>query len=83
MDNRYRRDHGMAYFSDESVVAEQMVTKQLIREYNQVMPFEPEKGMECLNKTGMVHGKSVYFEPPFHCEYGSHITLGDNFYANA
>ena len=82
MDNRYRRDHGMAYFSDESVMAEQMVTKRLIREYNQVMPFEPEKGMECLNKTGMVHGESVYFEPPFHCEYGSHITVGENFYAN-
>jgi len=45
MDNRYRRDHGMAYFSDESVMAEQMATKKLIREYNQVMPFEPEKGM--------------------------------------
>ena len=60
-----------------------METKKLIREYNQVMPFEPEKGMECLNKTGMVHGESVYFEPPFHCEYGSHITLGENFYANA
>ena len=29
MDNRYRRDHGMAYFSDESIVAEQMVTKNL------------------------------------------------------
>ena len=83
MDNRYRRDHGMAYFSDKSVMAEQMVTKKLIREYNQVMPFEPEKGMECLNKTGMVHGESVYFEPPFHCEYGSHIILGENFYANA
>ena len=79
MDNRYRRDHGMAYFSDKSVMAEQMVTKKLIREYNQVMPFEPEKGMECLNKTGMVHGESVYFEPPFHCEYGSHIILGEIF----
>ena len=39
MDNRYRRDHGMAYFSDESVMAEQMATKKLIREYNQVSIF--------------------------------------------
>ena len=82
MDNRYRRDHEMAYFSDENVMAEQLVVKKAIREYNTVMPFEVEKGMQCLDRTGMKHGKNVYFEPPFHCEYGSHIELGENFYAN-
>ena len=82
MDNRYRRDHGMAYYSDESIVAEQLVTKRLIREYNFLMPFEMEKGIECLNKAGIIHGKNVYFEPPFHCEYGKHIKVGENFYAN-
>lgn len=82
MDNRYRRDHEMAYFSDESVMAEQLVVKKAIREYNTVMPFEVDKGMQCLDRTGMKHGKNVYFEPPFHCEYGSHIELGENFYAN-
>ena len=46
MDNRYRRDHEMAYFSDESVMAEQLVVKKAIREYNTVMPFEVEKGMQ-------------------------------------
>lgn len=82
MDNRYRRDHGMAYYSDESIVAEQLVTKRLIREYNFLMPFDMEKGIECLNKAGIIHGKNVYFEPPFHCEYGKHIKVGENFYAN-
>ena len=28
MDNRYRRDHEMAYFSDESVISEQLETKK-------------------------------------------------------
>ena len=46
------------------------------------MPFEPEKGMACLNAIGMKHGENVYFEPPLHCEYGSHIEIGENFYAN-
>ena len=82
MDNKYRRDHGMAYYSDESILAEQLATKRAIREYNMVMPFEPEKGMECLNKAGIIHGNSIYFEPPFHCEYGKHIIVGENFYAN-
>lgn len=82
MDNRYRRDHEMAYYSDESVIAEQKEAKRAIREYNTVMPFEPERGLKCLDAAGIVHGKNVYFEPPFHCEYGTHITLGENFYAN-
>ena len=82
MDNRYRRDHEMAYFSDETVIAEQLKTKKAIREYNSVMPFDLKKGLECLDRTGLAHGKNVYFEPPFHCEYGNHITVGENFYAN-
>ena len=82
MDNIYRRDHGMAYISDDAVLAQQKETKKMIREYNQVMPFEPEKGMACLNRTGMKHKKNVYFEPPFYCEYGSHIEVGESFYAN-
>lgn len=82
MDNRYRRDHEMPYYADESVIADQTRAKKAVREYNQVMPFEPEKGLTCLNNAGIQHGKNVYFEPPFHCEYGFHITLGEDFYAN-
>ena len=36
MDNRYRRDHEMAYFSDESVISEQLETKKAVKEYNDV-----------------------------------------------
>ena len=75
MDNRYRRDHQMPYYTDESVIKEQLALKKIIREYNTVMPFDPERGMQLLDLTGMQHGKGVYFEPPFHCEYGSHITV--------
>lgn len=82
MDNRYRRDHEMPYYADEKVTAEQIETKKAIREYNRVMPFEPEKGLACLDSAGIRHKGHAYFEPPFHCEYGSHIALGENFYAN-
>lgn len=83
MDNRTRRDKGMAYFSDASVMEEQSKTKRAIRRYNECMPFDTEQGMECLEEAGIRHKGSMYFEPPFHCEYGTHIELGDNFYANA
>ncbi len=45
LDNRYRRDHQMAYYTDESVVKEQLILKKIIREYNTVMTFDPEQGV--------------------------------------
>lgn len=82
MDNRYRRDHGMAYYSDESVLREQLAAKKEIRKYNTVMPFDPKEGMTCLERAGIKHRGKVYFEPPFYCEYGTHIEVGESFYAN-
>lgn len=82
MDNRYRRDHEMACFSDESVTSEQLETKKAVKEYNAVMPFDMKKGMDCIARTGIKHKENIYFEPPFHCEYGNHIEVGENFYAN-
>lgn len=82
MDNRYRRDHEMAYFSDESVTSEQLETKKAVKEYNAVMPFDMKKGIDCIARTGIKHKENIYFEPPFHCEYGNHIEVGENFYAN-
>ncbi len=40
------------------------------------MPFELEKGMECLERAGIKHKENVYFEPPFYCEYGTILKLG-------
>lgn len=82
MDNVYRRDHEMPYIADDAVTSQQKETKKAIREYNETMPFELEKGMECLERAGIKHKENVYFEPPFYCEYGNHIEVGENFYAN-
>ena len=83
MDNRTRRDKGMAYFADESVVKEMYKAKRAIRKYNECMPFDVEKGMQYLKEAGIKHKEKLYLEPPFHCEYGTHIEVGENFYANA
>ena len=82
MDNRRRRDSGMAYFADESVTAEMVTAKKAVRKYNECMPFDVEQGEKYLNEAGIRHKGSVYFAPPLHCEYGSHIEIGEGFYAN-
>ena len=46
MDNIYRRDHEMAYISDDAVVAQQKETKKAVREYNEAMCRPPRpRGM--------------------------------------
>lgn len=72
----------MAYFADESVTAEMVTAKKAVRKYNECMPFDVEQGMKYLDEAGIRHKGSMYFEPPFHCEYGSHIEIGEGFYAN-
>lgn len=83
MDNKLRRDQGMAYRADDAIIEEQLRTKRIIRWYNDCMPFDEEKGMQYLDEAGIIHTGDLYFEPPFHCEYGFHIKVGKNFYANA
>ena len=65
MDNVYRRDHEMPYIADGAVTSQLKETKKAIREYNEAMPFDLEKGMECLERAGIKHKENVYFEPPF------------------
>lgn len=45
MDNAYRRDHGLPYFADETIVKEQTKVKKAVRGYNAAMPFDPETGL--------------------------------------
>ena len=61
MDNRYRRDHEMAYYSDASVMEEQLTAKKAIRQYNMVMPFDPEAGRKFLDEAGIGHGENMVF----------------------
>lgn len=54
----------------------------LCEKYNETygeLPYIREKKLSKL--LGKI-GKNVFFEPTFRCEFGFHITIGDNFYAN-
>ncbi len=81
MNNNERRLRGMAYRSDQTLYPLQVKAKRAIRAYNETMPFDREKGMACLDEAGIVHGRHVYFEPPFYCEYGN-IEVGEGSYAS-
>ncbi len=82
MDMKKRRDEELAYISDESVFEEQAVTRRILQKLN-FMDRSDFKGIEQVVKEllGKTDG-AVMINPPFYCDYGSHIEVGKNFFAN-
>lgn len=56
--------------------------RKLVRKINQTNEDQYEKRATLVKQLFGNHKKAVYVEPPFHCDYGENITVGDNFYAN-
>lgn len=81
MDNIERRDSGMAYISDASVMEEQKRCRRILQRLNTVDRSDFEKIAGIVKE---LFGKSegAFVNPPFYCDYGSHIEVGKNFFAN-
>jgi maltose O-acetyltransferase len=61
---------------------ERMANKLKIYEYNLCRPDKQEELEQRLRSILGKVGKNVWIETPFHCDYGKHIEVGDNFFAN-
>ena len=81
MNHIERRDAQLPYISDESVFEEQKRARRLTQELNTTdrADFEKIAGIvkELLGKSD-----GAMINPPFYCDYGSHIEIGKNFFAN-
>ncbi len=81
MDMRKRRDMELAYITDESVLQEQSKCRKILQRFN----FADRSDFDELSKiTKELLGKSdgAMINPPFYCDYGKHIEVGKNFFAN-
>lgn len=67
---------------DTELVKEREEAKAKLFRFNALNPFEREKRSEILRDLIPNIGKKIWIESPFNCDYGTNITLGDNFYAN-
>lgn len=56
--------------------------KEKCYRYNQLSPYDRQSQREILTDLIGKMGKDVIITPPFWCDYGYNITLGDNFYSN-
>lgn len=56
--------------------------KEKCYKYNQLSPYDRQSQREILTDLIGKMGKDVIITPPFWCDYGYNITLGNNFYSN-
>jgi maltose O-acetyltransferase len=68
--------------SDSELVAEREHARELTRQYNQTTETDPERREDLLRDLLGATGDDCWIEPPFRCDYGSNIHVGENFYAN-
>ncbi len=68
--------------SDPELSAEHKRACHLLHTYNQTTEAEQATRHEILRSLLGEVGEKPQIVPPFHCDYGSHIILGDRFYMN-
>ena len=81
MDNIKRRDLEMPYISDASVMKEQKACRRILQELNFADRSDFEK-ISRIVKELLGKSENAFINPPFYCDYGSHIEAGKNFFAN-
>ena len=74
---------GKAYLgSEEQLVKERQYAKQVLFKFNNMNPVLVEERHNLLRELLGQTKENFYFEPPFRCDYGYNIEIGNNFYAN-
>ena len=82
-DKRERMLRGDMYFSaDEALVKERHRARRLCRAYNATTEEQGEERTRLLKELLGGTGEALTIEPDFTCDYGTYITVGENFYAN-
>lgn len=81
MTHSERRDQELPYISDAGVLEELKEARRLNQELNAADRSDLEAVAAIVKK---LLGKSdgAFINPPFFCDYGSHIEVGKNFFAN-
>lgn len=67
---------------DKELSDERALAKDLLFDFNALRPKEFAKKNKLLKKLLGKTPKSFYFEPPFYCDYGYNIDIGNKFYSN-
>lgn len=67
---------------DPQLSAERCRARLLTKALNDTRDDQPEERDRLLKELIPTSGQGVWIEPPFYCDYGSNITLGDKVFFN-
>ena len=81
MTNQERRDAHLAYRADAPIFQELVKTRRLVQKLNAMDPAD-EAGILALPRDLMRSQRVPYIVPPFSCDYGFHISVGNNVFIN-
>lgn len=81
MTNRERRDMGLPYISDDEIFEEQKRARKLTQAMNTADRSDFDT-ISRLVKELLGKSENAFINPPFYCDYGDHIEVGKNFFAN-
>lgn len=68
--------------TDAELTALRQHCRRLNTQYNNLATATPEERAAAAGSMLGQVGRNVYIEPPFRCDYGCNIQVGDNFYCN-
>lgn len=75
--------HELYYAFEPGLLEDRKRCKKLCYEYNYILPYDDEEGrMAILRKLIGSIGENIRIEPPFWCDFGTYLTIGDNFFSN-
>lgn len=81
MNHIKRRDEQLPYISDESVFEEQKQARRILQRLNTIDRSDFD-GISEIVKELLGKSEGAFINPPFYCDYGKHIEVGKNFFAN-
>ncbi len=81
MTHKERRDAQMAYISDASIMEEQKVCRRKLQKLN-FMDRSDFDGIAEAVKDLLGKSEGAFINPPFYCDYGTHIEAGKNLFIN-
>lgn len=83
MSEREKMLSGMLYsLKDKELQALHMRSLKLCEKYNKISATKPKKREKTIKELFGKTGEKVRVEPPFYCDFGVNIEVGENFFAN-
>ena len=83
MKNKEKMLKGELYIANsEELLKDNLRAREFMHEYNILAGTDDDYRKELVKKLFKKTGTNFKITSPFYCDYGIHITIGENFYAN-